>query len=114
MRISDWSSDACSSDLSQRFTADELKAQLDGADVPNSKIYTAKDCAYDPQYLARGMVRSVADPIHGEVLQAGLVPHNPHSPGEVRWAGPSLGQHNRAVFQEFLKLGETEIRSTSC
>src|SRR3546814_938504 len=48
-------------DWSQRFTADELKAQLDGADVPNSKVYTAKDCAEDPQYLARRMVRSVAD-----------------------------------------------------
>src|SRR3546814_5602525 len=91
MRISDWSSDVCSSDL--RFTADELKAQLDGADVPNSKVYTAKDCAEDPQYLARRMVRSVADPIHGEVLQAGIVPHIPQSPGEVRWAGPSIGQH---------------------
>src|SRR3546814_19711653 len=54
-------------DWSQRFTADELKAQLDGADVPNSKVYNAKDCAEDPQYLARRMVRSVADPIHGEV-----------------------------------------------
>src|SRR3546814_18071708 len=51
-------------DWSQRFTADELKAQLDGADVPNSKIYTAKDCAEDPQYLERSMVRSVADPSH--------------------------------------------------
>src|SRR3546814_14831540 len=109
MRISDWSSDACSSDLSQRFTADELKAQLDGADVPNSKVYTAKDCAEDPQYLARRMVRSVADPIHGEVLQAGIVPHIPQSPGEVRWAGPSIGQHNREVLQELLQLSETAL-----
>lgn len=93
----------------QRFTADDLKAKLDGADVPNSKVYTAKDCAEDPQYLARRMVRSVSDPIHGEVLQAGIVPHIPQSPGEVRWAGPSIGQHSREVLRELLQLGETDL-----
>src|SRR3546814_9215508 len=100
-------------DWSQRFTADELKAQLDVADVPNSKVYTAKDCAEDPQYLARRMVRSVADPIHGEVLQAGIVPHIPQSPGEVRWAGPSIGQHNREVLQE-LQIGRASCRERVC
>src|SRR3546814_14526015 len=98
MRISDWSSDVCSSR---------------SADVPNSKVYTAKDCAEDPQYLARRMVRSVADPIHGEVLQAGIVPHIPQSPGEVRWAGPSIGQHNREVLQE-LQIGRASCRERVC
>src|SRR3546814_19458968 len=93
-------------DWSQRFTADELKAQLDGADVPNSKVYTAMDCAEDPQYLARRMVRSVEDPIHGEVLQAGIVTHIPQSPGEVRWAGPSMAQTNSDVRAEERQVGK--------
>src|SRR3546814_20099936 len=100
-------------DWSQRFTADELKAQLDGADVPNSKVYTAKDCAEDPQYLARRMVRSVADPIHGEVLQAVIVPHIPQSPEEIRLAGPSLWHPNRGGFKSLFQTQETDLKPLS-
>src|SRR3546814_21122148 len=61
----------------------KAKAQLDGADVTNSKVYTATVCAEDPQYLASRMVRSVADPLRGPVLQPGIVPPFPHSPGRA-------------------------------
>lgn len=57
-------------------------------DIPNCKADTAADCATDPQHRARGMVREVPDRHFGTVLQAGIVPHMPESPGSVRWTGP--------------------------
>lgn len=89
---------------SRVYPADNLVALLDDSDIPNCKAYTAADCASDPQYLARGMVRQVPDRHFGTVLQAGMVPHVPESPGAVRWTGPDLGEHNHAVLGEVLGL----------
>jgi crotonobetainyl-CoA:carnitine CoA-transferase CaiB-like acyl-CoA transferase len=93
------------------LSAVQLIHLLDEADVPNSKAYTAEDCASDAQYRARGMVREVADKRFGSVLQAGVVPHVPESPGTVRWAGPDLGEHNHVVFRDLLGLDESQIRA---
>jgi crotonobetainyl-CoA:carnitine CoA-transferase CaiB-like acyl-CoA transferase len=94
---------------SRCHTADILVKLLNSGDIPNSKAYNAADCATDPQYLARGMVREVPDRHFGTVLQAGMVPHIPESPGMVRWAGPDVGEHNQMVLSELLGLDSTAI-----
>lgn len=97
------------SEWSRGFDADRLVDMLDASDIPNSKAYTAADCAADPQYRARGMVREVPDKHFGTVLQAGMVPHVPESPGSIRWTGPDLGEHNHAVLSELLGLSRDTI-----
>jgi hypothetical protein len=49
-----------------------------------------KDCAIDPLYRQRGAV-----------LHAGVFPHIPECPGEIRWCGPAVGQHTEQVLREF-------------
>ena len=101
--------DAMIGEWSSGRDSDRLVALLDESDIPNCKAYTAADCATDPQYIARGMVREVPDRHFGTVLQAGMVPHVPESPGTVRWTGPDLGEHNYAVLSELLGLEASEI-----
>lgn len=96
---------------SRAHQADRLIDLLNESDIPNSKAYTAADCAADPQYRARGMVREVPDKHFGTVLQAGVVPHIPESPGEVRWTGPDLGEHNHEVLTELLALEPQAIKA---
>lgn len=97
--------DATISAWTRRYTADELIDLLQGADIPNSRVYTSADCATDPQYIARRMVREVKDPLFGRnILHAGVVPHFAESPGEVRWAGPSIGQHSEEVLGGLLGM----------
>ncbi len=103
--------DALIGEWSRQHDAADLVALLDAADIPNSKAYTAADCAADPQYRARGMVREVPDKYFGTVLQAGMVPHIPESPGEVRWTGPDLGEHNHEVLSELLGLEREAIEA---
>lgn len=86
-----------------------LLDMLDEAGIPASRAYTAQDCANDEQYRARGMVREVEDPHFGRVLHAGIVPHIPESPGEIRWAGPDIGQHNEEVYGGLLGLGAPQL-----
>ena len=101
--------DAIIGDWTGGIEASTLLEMLDEAGIPASRAYTAEDCANDEQYRARGMVREVPDPHFGQVLQAGIVPHVPESPGEVRWAGPDIGQHNEEVYGDLLGLSAAQI-----
>jgi formyl-CoA transferase len=92
------------------LTAEEADRRLTEADVPCTLIYTAADCAADPQFRHRGMVQEVEDPTFGRpVLHAGIVPHVADNPGAVRWPGPPVGAHTEEVLRELLGLGGTEI-----
>ncbi len=102
--------DALITQWTRGLDAQDLLARLSAADIPSSKAYTAADCAADPQYIARGMVRRVEDEWFGaQVLHPGIVPHVPEAPGVVRWAGPRIGAHNDEVYGGLLGLGGDEI-----
>lgn len=90
-------------------TSESLVATLEDAGIPSSRIYDASDCASDVQFAARGMVREIGDPFFGRLLHPGVVPHHPESPGDIRWAGPALGQHTDEVLRHLVKLSAAEI-----
>src|SRR3546814_3424807 len=87
-----------------RYEADLLLEILDKNDIPSCKVYTAADCAQDAQYRARGMVRDVPDKHFGSVLQAGIVPHVPESPGCVRWTGPDRSEEHTSEIQSLMSI----------
>jgi len=89
----------------------DMIAALEAADIPNSKIYTAEDCAADEQYLFRDMVREVRDPLIGTVLQSGIVPYVPTAPGTVRWTGQPAGAQTDDILRGILGLGPEDIAS---
>src|SRR5882757_5285609 len=101
--------DAMIAAWTRQFSFAEIAAKLEAADIPNCKAYTAADCARDPQYLFRGMVREVADPKLGPVLKGGVVPHIPEQPGQVRWAGPDVGEHSEEILSEILGMDRAMI-----
>ena len=88
------------------LAADAVLDALDQANIPSSKIYTAKDIATDHQYLARKMVTAIDDPIHGEVMHPGVVPlvEGLDRDSQIRWTGPAVGQHNDDVYGRLLGL----------
>lgn len=93
----------------KQFTAAALLVKLEGAGIPCSKVYTAADCANDEQYRFREMVRDVKDTKFGTVLQAGIVPCFPESPGAIRWAGPDIGAHSDQILSELAGLNARDI-----
>jgi len=101
--------DASIAAWTRQFTADDLQAKLDAADIPSSKAYTAADCANDEQYRFRGMVREVEDAKLGTVLQTGIVPRVPESPGTIRWAGPDIGEHGAQILSELAGMDDEAI-----
>ncbi|QGZ93789.1 CaiB/BaiF CoA transferase family protein [Terricaulis silvestris] len=101
--------DALIADWTRSYGTSALIDKLTQADIPNSKVYTAADCASDPQYLHRGMIQSVDDPaFDGPVTHVGIVPRIDGENG-VRWPGPPLGAHTREVLHELLAMNDAAI-----
>jgi crotonobetainyl-CoA:carnitine CoA-transferase CaiB-like acyl-CoA transferase len=63
----------------------------------------------DEQYAARQNIVTVEDPEIGPFPMQNVVPRLSQTPGEVRWTGPKLGQHNDEVFKEVLGMEEEDL-----
>jgi crotonobetainyl-CoA:carnitine CoA-transferase CaiB-like acyl-CoA transferase len=95
-----------------QLAADDVERRLTEADIPCTPIYSAAECAADPQFRHRGMVRDVQDPTFGRaVLHPGIVPHVPENPGPIRWPGPPIGAHTAEVLREFLNMSAAEVET---
>jgi crotonobetainyl-CoA:carnitine CoA-transferase CaiB-like acyl-CoA transferase len=80
--------------------ADDVLAALERAEVPAGRIYSVADIVADPHYQARDMLLAAELPGGRSVKMPGIVPKLSDTPGEVRWQGPSLGEHTGSVLSE--------------
>ncbi len=83
-------------------TQSEVLAEMEAAEVPAGRIYSAADIASDAHYAARGMIRRVRAGDGEPLGMPGIVPKLARSPGAIRRAAPRLGEHTRA---ELRRLG---------
>jgi formyl-CoA transferase len=91
-----------------RFSQEEILLQMEKAEVPAGRIYSAADIAADPHFQARGMIESVIAG-DGEPLKVpGIVPKLSMTPGRIRSAAPKLGEHTDEILRE-LKFSELEV-----
>jgi crotonobetainyl-CoA:carnitine CoA-transferase CaiB-like acyl-CoA transferase len=103
--------DGMISDWTEKRTVEEVIEVMAEAGVPAGKVFTAKDMVEDPHYAARENIVTVEDPKIGEFPMQNVVPRLSGTPGEVRWTGPDLGQHNEEVYGEILGLSKEEQRT---
>ncbi len=79
-------------------STDDVLIALEAAEVPAGRIYSAADIVADPHYQARDMLLDAALPGGVSVKMPGIVPKLSDTPGEVRWQGPTLGEHTDSVL----------------
>ena len=77
---------------------DTVLEQLNTAQVPASRIFSAQDMFSDPQFLAREMFLSAKLPDGNDFKMPGIVPKLSETPGSAEWVGPELGAHNDEVL----------------
>ena len=87
----------------------ELKEIVDREGVPVSLIYNAEDIFNDPHYAARNNIVQVDYEPLGQIKMPGVFPVFSETPGEIKWAGPKLGEHNEEIFGEELGLSAERI-----
>ena len=80
------------------LTAERLNEVLLEHAVPTGKIYCAADMLDDPHFAARDAIVRMAHPDFGEIAMQNVFPRLSDTPGEVRWLGPELGQHNDEIY----------------
>lgn len=72
---------------------------LKEADVPVGKIYSVKDMMGDPQFLARQMFEQHTFRDGTPIKLPAITPKLSATPGQTRWLGPNLGEHNDDVLR---------------
>lgn len=86
----------------------DIIAVMEQHGVPSGPIYSMEDISQDQHYLSREMIRAVHDEDMGEVHMQGIVPKMSATPGEIKWSGPKLGEHNEEIFKGILGLDDEE------
>ena len=101
--------DALISEWTEQRTVEEVIEAMREASVPAGKLFTAEDMLADEQYAARHNIVEVEDPEIGGFPMQNVVPRLSETPGEVRWTGPNLGQHNDEVFKDILGMSAEDL-----
>jgi len=79
---------------------DEVVRAFEEAQAAVAPIYDVRDVLTDPQFAALGSLVRVPDPELGSVLMQNVLFRLSDTPGEIRSAGPSIGQHTEEVLGE--------------
>jgi crotonobetainyl-CoA:carnitine CoA-transferase CaiB-like acyl-CoA transferase len=90
-------------------TARDAMVELQRAGIPAGAVLTNADLMTDPHLAAREFFVTVNHPDTGPYQYVGFPFKLSETPGEVRRAGPSLGQHNREILHDLLGLSDAEI-----
>jgi crotonobetainyl-CoA:carnitine CoA-transferase CaiB-like acyl-CoA transferase len=80
--------------------ADEVVAAFSAAQAAVATVNDVSDIAEDPQYAALNTFVDVPDEELGSVTMQNVLFRLSETPGEIRWAGPSIGRHTDEVLTE--------------
>ncbi|MGH7862142.1 MAG: CoA transferase, partial [Candidatus Dormibacteraceae bacterium] len=92
-------------------TQEEAIRVLVAAEVAVAPIWDIRDLASDPHLAARESIVAVEDAELGQIRMPGVQPRLSETPWRVRHAGPSLGEHNQAIYRDRMGLSDEEISS---
>ncbi|BBE34135.1 succinyl-CoA--D-citramalate CoA-transferase [Sphingosinicella microcystinivorans] len=93
------------------WSSADLLAHLETHGVPAGKIYKAPDMLEDPHFKAREAIIKVQHPHFQNLWMQNVFPKLSETPGEVAWAGPTLGQHNEEIYGEILGMSVQQMNS---
>ena len=85
----------------------ELKEIVDKAGVPVNLVYSIEDIFADPHYAARNDIVEMSHPVLGTIKMPGITPVFSETPGEIKWVGPQLGEHNDAIYEGLLGFSQS-------
>jgi crotonobetainyl-CoA:carnitine CoA-transferase CaiB-like acyl-CoA transferase len=91
------------------LTTEDALERLWSAGAAAGPVNDAAAIAEDPHVVARGNIVHVDDGELGRIGMQGVVPRLQGTPGRVRHAGPTKGEHNAEVYRRWAGLSEDEV-----
>jgi crotonobetainyl-CoA:carnitine CoA-transferase CaiB-like acyl-CoA transferase len=95
--------DACDgavADFIAARTLAENMAIFEKAEVTANPVYEIDQLLEDPHVQERGVIVEAPDEEAGSVLMHNVIPRLSETPGRLRFAAPSLGQHTHEILTE--------------
>lgn len=89
--------------------ADEVLALMDEHQIAAGRVYRAPDMLTDPHFAARNSIVETPHPVFGSVKMQNAFPRLTDTPGAVRWAGASLGEHTDEILTDVAGLSAEAI-----
>ncbi len=84
-------------------------ARLEAAGIPAGPILEIGQALAHPAVVARGMVQTVTHPTAGQLSVTGVPVRLSETPGSVRTAPPTLGQHSAEILAELAGISADEF-----
>jgi succinyl-CoA--D-citramalate CoA-transferase len=101
--------DAIIGDWFGQLCLDEAMEILQQNDVVAGPIYNIQRIFQDSHFHARQNIIEVDDPELGTIRMQNVTPRMSKTPGEIKFAGLGLGEHNEEIYREQLGLSAQEI-----
>ncbi|MNG78059.1 Formyl-coenzyme A transferase [compost metagenome] len=89
----------------------EIMAKLSQAEIPGSIVATLQDVARNDYLREAEHIVTVDHPVVGAFPMQGMPIRLSESPGSIRHAAPTLGQHSREVLREWLGKSDGQIQA---
>ena len=90
------------------ITLEEALTQFEGR-LPAAPVMNVEDICNDPHYADREDIVEIADRHFGTLKMPNAYPKMSLTPGEVRWTGPEMGEHNLEVYGNIFGYTEQDI-----
>ncbi|HZY58889.1 MAG TPA: CoA transferase [Candidatus Binataceae bacterium] len=93
----------------QEQTVQDLYHKAQAKRIPFAPVSTMGDLLGSDHLKARGFFAEISHPVAGTYKYPGALFKMSRTPWEIRRPAPTLGQDNRAVFVDRLKVSETQL-----
>ena len=91
------------------LTIAAVEAALVAVGVPVHGVQNSTACGLDPQLRHRDHFRRIPHPVHGSCVVEGPRVQLSRTPGELRRAGPTLGEHNSEILVGLLGYSDHAV-----
>lgn len=85
--------------------------KMEAHGVPCGPVLSVAETVNHPHFIQRGTVRTINDPVHGEVKIPGMPVKTSGYPSGTDTPAPTLGQHNNDVLQNLLGKSEQDVQA---
>lgn len=101
--------DGIVADWTRGFPTAQLQAILDRHGIVFGAIYRVPDMLDDPHFQAREAIVKAPCERGQDFAMPNVMPRLTRTPGQIRWTGPRLGEHNEEVLAQMLGMNLSEM-----
>jgi len=92
-------------------TNEEALRIMEREGIPCAPVLSLDEVIEDPQFKVREMLVDIGHPVLGQMKMMGIVPKLSETPGSIRSAGPSLGQHNEEIYAKLMGYTDKDLNA---